>query len=488
MTGCHSRSLAVVSKMRDALLVRRQDGMGRPAAGVVGRSVGVWPVRTYLLVIVVAGALGLPIALIGYAAGQLQVAALVAVVPFALLILWKPEIGVFLLVAYMPFEYYGRLSPVFTLTKVLGLFTFASVLFHLPAARRWRLREGAFWWAMAYLVWALLSVLWATSAEYAWFRLLTQIQLVGLLFIVLNTCQDEEQVKAYYWALFLGAALAAVAAFGLTPSVEEEWQIARATVGERGAVRHAKDLLSAIFLFPVVLLFLRRWLRLLVLIAFLIVLVDLVRTGSRSIYIAAFIGAVAAVLCYRRIGMGRRIAYAVLLTVAVVAFVALGSVTGLWTPRLWERVVEVWEGGLETGGRLWMWKEAFLMGAAEPFTGVGFGNFAFERTHGPLHAHNDFLAQFAELGIPGLLLYVGFLVTVFVRGWRVSHPVVRSAMIGLFVAAVVGSMANPSFARKSFWPQMSAIVLASTIAIDTRRTAASSVKVRRPPVPSTGHL
>ncbi len=428
-----------------------------------------WPPRKYALAVLIAGAIGLPIALVGYALGELEVAALGAGLPFALLILWKPEVGVFLIAMWVPFEYYGRLVPVFTLTKVVGILAFTSLMVHLPMRGRLRLDVGAFWWAMACVAWSLVSVLGALNPELAWFRLLTRIQLVGLLFLVLNACLTEEQVKTYYWALFLGAAMGATGAFVLTPAVQWEGQIARSTIGEINENTHAKDLLSGVFMFPIVMLIARRWLRVVVALAFLVILVDLVRTGSRSTYIAAYAGAVVAILCYRRMTLSRRLGTVVLLTGGLIALLLFGNVTGLWTPRLWERIVALWDRGLEAGGRLWMWSRAIAMGADAPFAGVGIGNYEAEMWGAVGTAHNDTLLQFAEMGIIGLVTYLGFLVATGTRGWRAAHPVVRSAVIGLLVAAYVGSLANPAFMTKSFWLQMSAIVLAGTVAVGAGR-------------------
>jgi len=471
--------------------IETQPTAGALLADISATQARPWRPRTYLMAILLGGAISLPLALVGYLAGELQMAGLLAFIPIAALILWRPEIGVFLVAVYVPFEYYGRLAPVFTLTKFVGLFTFLSLLLHLPGSGRLRLSIGAFWWAMACVAWALVSVLGALSPELSWFRLLTRIQLVGLLFIVLNGCQSEEQAKAYYWALFLGAAMGAAAAFVLTPSVEYEAQIARSTVGGININQHAKDLLSGIFMFPIVLLMARRWLRVLVGLAFLVLLVDLVRTGSRSTYIAVYAGAVVGILCYRPLTLTRRLTAVILLTAAGIAFVTVGTVTGLWTPRLWERMVEIWERGLESGGRLWMWTKALQMGAAHPIAGVGVGNFEVEMgKYGAAgNAHNDTLLQFAETGIPGLVIYLGFLVATVVRGWRAAHPVVRSAVMGLFVAAYVGSLANPAFMTKSFWLQMSAIVLAGTVAVGAgRRNDAPTGQTGRPATTDAGLL
>ena len=47
----------------------------------------------------------------GFAVGQPWTAGIIAAAPVALLVFWRPEFGVLLLALYVPFEYFGRMSP-----------------------------------------------------------------------------------------------------------------------------------------------------------------------------------------------------------------------------------------------------------------------------------------------------------------------------------------------------------------------------------------
>jgi O-antigen ligase len=72
--------------------------------------------------------------------------------------------------------------------------------------------------------------------------------------------------------------------------------------------------------------------------------------------------------------------------------------------------------------RLFLWDHAFHYGLQHPIIGCGYGNWKFasipptkylvDDLSVPVHAHNDFLEFFAELGFPGGLLFLGLFLTI----------------------------------------------------------------------------
>ena len=79
--------------------------------------------------------------------------------------------------------------------------------------------------------------------------------------------------------------------------------------------------------------------------------------------------------------------------------------------------------------RLFLWKHAFEYGVKHPLMGCGYGNWKFasipptnplvDDLSVPVHAHNDYLEFFAELGFPGGLLYFGLFLTIAWYTYRV---------------------------------------------------------------------
>ncbi len=93
--------------------------------------------------------------------------------------------------------------------------------------------------------------------------------------------------------------------------------------------------------------------------------------------------------------------------------------------------------------RLAHWQAAINMARANPWLGVGFGNFEIAYSQYDLlnwslaqgHAHNYYLNVFAEAGIIGLLAYVAMWLSVMIVTWRARRhpdPLARLIVVGLF--------------------------------------------------------
>ena len=279
-----------------------------------------------------------------------------------------------------------------------------------------------------------------------------------------------------YWVVFIASLIASIGAFLLVPANMEAAEFYRLTVTasstsvatNRGADGFAKALLPAVFLAPYLLGQVRRSFRPLLLVAVAVVLAAMVGSGSRSCYAAAVIGVVVSALVYRRLPVGRRILLAVGIMMAIAVFIAVGAASGLWARTLWTRIVVLSQRGLAEGGRDQIWSAGLQMGAEHPLLGIGIGNFPVElvmRKGRFMMAHNDFITHFAETGIPGILLYLAMLAAVVRLAWRTAEPRLRAGLIGLFVAAVIAGMANPSYGDKSFWMQLALCALGGTVSV-----------------------
>jgi len=451
------------------------------AAEAPPRRRAAFPAHRYFLILAVFGLFAAFVLPITYAVDAIGVGLLLVGLPVAGLVLWRPEFGLYVIVLYVPFEYFGIIGgDVATLTKVIGIFTVVALLMHLVATGRWEVRSVGLWLALAFAGWSTLSVIGTFDPAYAWNRALTRIQMVGLVFVVLNACWTREQTRALLIALFLAAVLAAIGALVLPQPIEETAGIRR-TLGTQGTNAHAKDLLPGLLLLPwIVSVTARRWLKALVVLGAFVVLVDLVWTGSRSNYAALLAGVVVGVLAYSRISLARRVRLVVAVVLILGVVIGLVALTGIWEERLWERVEWIWERGLGEGGRLELWSHAIAMGFEHPFMGVGVGQFGYALLTrlsfkaGAMAVHNDLLTHFAETGIPGLLLYLGFLVAVAASVWCTASLKLRSCVLALVVAAFVASMANPSYALKSWWLAMGLGLLIGR-------------RFRSPPAPEQSH-
>ena len=97
--------------------------------------------------------------------------------------------------------------------------------------------------------------------------------------------------------------------------------------------------------------------------------------------------------------------------------------------------------------RLRLWHDAISIAADHPWTGIGWGGFAttspLARSNEDLRfAHNEFLQQAAELGLPGLLLTISLFGWGFARLYvsRNSDAIAVLGALGLSAAGIAGSV------------------------------------------------
>ena len=191
--------------------------------------------------------------------------------------------------------------------------------------------------------------------------------------------------------------------------------------------------------------------------------VGLIRSGSRGGLIAMLAVAMFVLLGFTTIPARARVAgIVVILTVVFAA----GS-DRYWTQM--QTILNPHEDYNLTSeeGRLKVWKRGIGYLMEHPLLGVGGENFAVaEGTISPLArlqergrgvrwgaAHNTFVQVGAELGVPGLLLFIGLLVTAFRSLRRVTREAVRDGPTGadvsrlaqVLTASLIGFVAGSFF-------------------------------------------
>jgi O-antigen ligase len=443
-----------------------------------------WSALTYMVVLLLAAMPAGVAMIIGHLAGNTLVGATVGILPLGVLILWRPEIGVFVFALYIPFSYFGVVAEETSGAKVLGLYTGLALIMHLVGRRHFEMRAVALWLAVAFVAWNLLSIFGARQVGFAWAELFTVFQMMFLLFVVVNACTNKEQVEAFLWCLFFGGVIAACGGFFLTPVAgHAELSDVRLGLGGQDINQFAKEIMPAVFLAPYLASRAGRGLRFVVLGMGLIVLVAIVMTGSRSAYFGAGVGIVVAVLTYRSLRWTSRVALLGGLAVALVAILFLGMAAGVFNfDFLLSRFTELQERGLfKVGSRGVLWSEAIRLGFEHPLLGVGSGNFIFwmaDKGYVKV-AHNDYLNVLADTGFPGLVLFVGFLLASLGRAWRSAPPALRAGFIGLWIFQMIACMGNPSMHSKGFWLQAAGCILVGS-AMFTAKNAAPSAPAPLP--------
>ena len=126
--------------------------------------------------------------------------------------------------------------------------------------------------------------------------------------------------------------------------------------------------------------------------------------------------------------------------------------------------------------RLGMWHKAWRMTANHPFFGIGIGQFepnspTYAPTDGafsvPENAHNQFLQVMAELGIPGLAIFVAIIAVSLMHRFDDRYALAAAIGVGAFLLSALGG--HPLLVRTVAYPFW--VALAITNAAAARRRA-----------------
>lgn len=332
-------------------------------------------------------------------------------------------------------------------TKLFGLVLFGS-WFAARASQRPELRTRLRSMTPPLLVvsaigligWCAASAAWADDpgiATKATTRYLLEIILIP---IVLAAIRRREHVQWFLAAFVVGAVVSTV--LGVLHPVASGGDYGRlaGTIGD--ANEQAAVLVAAIPMAVALAETLRHrpGLRLLCWAAALLCLVGTLNTLSRGGLVALAVTLLAAVVFG---GRWRAIAAVLLL---VVAIGSVGYYVVVASPTSQHRVTMS-----DTSGRTAIWTVAWRIAQAHPFTGVGADNFQTSAVHyvqapgnltylnfivdQPHVAHNIYLEFLADLGIPGLVAFLGIVLAAFTAALRAARRFQRAGNTELEIVA-----------------------------------------------------
>ncbi len=273
------------------------------------------------------------------------------------------------------------------------------------------------WLMIAFLAWGALTLLWASAGSPGLTSLSQYFLVLLLLPIAYTAVRDKRDLRLALFAIVLGAILAAAVGI-LQPPNEAVAESTRAT----GTIGDPNELAAALLIG---------------------LALGLGFVLARGISPALRLGGLLAIpLCalgiFLSVSRGGLVALAVMFVVGAVSagrwrtamtavLVAVASVGALYFTQLAplparERVLTV-----NTGtGRTELWTVALRMFGSHPLSGVGIGNFQAASPHyvlqpgllehtqlifaaAPKVTHNAYLQVLAEMGAPGLLLFVAII-------------------------------------------------------------------------------
>jgi putative inorganic carbon (HCO3(-)) transporter len=184
----------------------------------------------------------------------------------------------------------------------------------------------------------------------------------------------------------------------------------------------------------------------LALIALVLSLLTLALTQSRGGILGTAAGLFALVAWRER----RWLWLAVAGAAGLVAAIALG-----YGNRLGDFIFRMDSGGT-LASRIEVWQRGWMMVQDFPFTGIGIGTFnSIAHLLYPFfiiapdevvaHAHNQFLEVAVDLGIPGLMAYIGLLAAFGISSWRAYRATNDASLRALIVGLSCGLFAHHIF-------------------------------------------
>ncbi|HTE18141.1 MAG TPA: O-antigen ligase family protein [Armatimonadota bacterium] len=312
---------------------------------------------------------------------------------------------------------------------------------------------------LAFLVWIGISAAQSELPRYSRAEAFRHLG-GGLVYIgVLYGVGQRRDLHRFVGILQIAASLGAILAFGNA--------LVEGSVLPAGAFRD-KQLFAAFLclLFPVTLAAAlaeeEMWRRVAGQIPVILAAAGILVTNNRSAWAAAAVSGLLLFglwLRYRRASRGlklqkHQLAFPLVLVGASLAlFLVVAQAGGSLTDRAATLPAGVKDQAVQ--GRLTIWRAALKMAQDRPILGWGVGTFPIQqalynpgsreqivivRSGSTLaeNAHNTYLQLLAELGFPGLALYLGIFVAFFVTAWRS----IASGRRGYRQAIVIGAMAG----------------------------------------------
>jgi O-antigen ligase len=388
--------------------------------------------RTLPSVTVALGASGLALAL-GLAAtldARIGVALVLAAV-VSLALAMRPALLLSLLVGAVFIEVVS-LGGVGVVTLVAPI----AVLVLIAAATRpeMEIRPAApLFWAIAYALWALASGLWTVSIGGTTYLLASLAIALVFMFAfaaLLDSERGLERVLYTFAGAALGIGLFAIASFflGLSHNLVE----GRSAGGTGDPNFFAAYQIVAL---PLMLALLsrasKRWQRALVYAAIVVIICSVLTSVSRGGLLTLI--AITLIVCAapaRSLFHGRQQKAAFVAVIVVGATVSFGAAANEILPRVESvfRSSSSANAESEGSGRVEFWSAAWMSVKERPVLGLGFGSFPkvsnelivrtpginfqhFELRPKGSQVHNAFLGTLAELGVVGLFLFLGLLIS-----------------------------------------------------------------------------
>jgi len=396
-----------------------------------------------------------------------------------------PFFGLLLVLMLVPLEEFTVMGGGSTLIRFYGVPVAGAWLASIILQRREVYKPPGFTLLVALVLWDAMSLTWTVDPWNTAQRLVTEIQLVVLYLMCVDLVRSKKEAHALI-VLFISTALlgAVVALQRLSDPNSTRISLTDPTGSGANQFAHLMALSAAMSIAGAIHLRNRlRWISFVASMAFVLALFV-------SLSKSAIVALAAAVVSLAVFGRGKVITGATrqrLLWYTAILLVAGWFVTlhfHLLPDYMLHRLSLEFVIESEGSGRLDYWRVGLQMVKDRPLTGVGLDSYprvyldyalrtpnVFRKLYAGLDAHSDYLRRLTELGIPGFLLFGGFLYTVFCTAIRASKlssvdRFLWSTSFGMLVVILVSSFSTTYQWRKRYWIVLALVAVVHRLATD----------------------
>jgi hypothetical protein len=376
----------------------------------------------------------------------------------------RSRIAIYFLVAAIVLEHVlGTSFAAFSISKILGVWAFiVSSPKLMRSLQGSRVKDPIAKWIILFLFMGLLSLSLSSVPMYSAVFFVTMLLVYSLPWLVNVNIVDWGHYKVLMIALILSAGLLACQ-FIVTGGQEmAAWERAEAQslVGEASSEVNEVSRLMALGVFSTIFLFFltkKVLFKLLCIVAGTVLCVGVVITQSRACYIAIPLAVVVGIWLVRRVGMVGRLAVTMSAVVLTIAVFFLGSKTAFMGESIQRRVDSIFDAE-DVGGRgirFMLWK-GYTQASLRRGVVVGYGLYSTQadptaRSYGAIgSAHSDYFHILGDLGLIGLIFFLGIHVNLMLRirrigPWRQQYV---AWMMWLFL--IIGGVLETDFMRKVY--------------------------------------
>jgi O-antigen ligase len=414
------------------------------------------------------GLIGIVSGLVGWLTGTWELA-VVLIGPMTLAgILWHPLFGLTLMCALMPIGEAIGFKGVFSAERGLGILFAVGAGANILITRkplRFLTAPGLGLLGLASL--ALLSIMWATYPDVTVTYTLTLAQLFVFILLAHTLCRSEKDLR---WPLRMFVIICMVALvmprlFGMRDVAQAE----RLTIalGEQKINPNSFGVVLGLGLLTAVYLHARdanRIFRWVYRAAFAILPVGVLLSGSRKAVFALAAASLIPLILSPWVLKRLRSVIALVILGGLLAGSVYVAVTHFMPQAIVWRLTDPSYASESLERRLSFIRDATSYATAHPL-GAGLGNF---RTRIGQQVHNDLFYLYADLGFPGALVFVFFVIATLIHAWRMRSGPDKWYANGLVLNLFLIGLGGTWIYAKYYWLFMAMAWLLATFSRKAR--------------------